>query len=223
MNIFQLFVPVWRRLALNSLVSGEYGKAEKYFLRIQRYSLHERGIEYNLGLIKLAMNKFEEAESLFKKDMALYGETYTRTRVMGDLNYIWGRREQAAGWYRKALADCENETDRNLLRMRIQKCSSEKAFEKVRKSHLFYTEGNNLLQHGNDEGALRAFSDAVEQDNTHFQALNNKGSVLMNSFQRYAEALACFEQALRINPLPSIERNKIKAGEALKKEKNVKH
>ncbi len=217
MNMLKFLVPVWRRLALNSLVTGEYEKAEKYFSRIHRSLPHEAGFEYNMGLIRLAQEEYREAEILFKKDSELYGESYTRMRVLGDLYYIWGKRESAAAMYKKALDECESGVEKNILKIRIQKCTSEKAFARVQKSHIFYREGNNHLQNGEVDEALEAFSRAVEEDGTHFQALNNKGSILMNHLHQYTEALACFEQAFKISSLPSIQSNIIKAREALEK------
>ncbi len=215
--MFQLLIPVWQRFALNSMVSGDYDKAEKYFLRIHRYKPLLSGFEYNLGLIKLAQNKYEEAELFLKKDISLYGESYNRLRVMGDLYYIWGKRELASMLYKKAFAVCEGEFDKNILNIRIQKCSSEKAFDKVKKGHILYKEGNYLLKSGKNAEALKAFSDAVEQDGTHFQALNNKGTILMNTFHKYKEALECFEQASKLTNLPVIHSNVLKARESLKK------
>ncbi len=199
------------------MVSGNYDKAEKYFLRIHRYKPSISGFEYNLGLIKLAQSKYDEAELFLKKDISLYGESYNRLRVIGDLYYIWGRREDASVSYKKAFSECESDVDRNILNIRIQKCSSENAFDKVRKSHMLYKKGNHLLKSGKNTEALKAFSDAVEQDGTHFQALNNKGTVLMNTFHKYAEALKCFEQASKLTNLPAIHGNVLKARESLKK------
>ncbi len=215
--MFRLLILVWQRMAFNSLVSGDYQKAEKYFRRIHRYKSSDGGFEYNMGLIKLAQCDFEEAEVFFKKDLDLYGESFNRSRVMGDLYYIWGQRDKAGDWYKKSIADCTTAVDRNILKMRIQKCNSEKVFNDVRKSHISFNMGNQLVKEKKYEEGLVAFSNAVEQDNTNFQALNNKGSILMNHFHNYRDSLVCFEKALNYSSLPAISINVNKAREAIKK------
>ncbi len=213
--MFRLLIPIWQRLAFNNLVMGNYFKAEKYFRRIHRYAPSQAGFEYNIGLVNLAQSNYEKAESFFNKDITIYGESYDRTRVMGDLYYIWGKREQAGEWYRKALTDCDSTVDNNLLTMRIQKCNSKKAFENVQNSHILYNKGNEFLKGKKYKEAMEAFSAAVEQDNTNFQALNNKGSILMNNFKKYEDSLDCFKKALSMSSLPAISINIKKAREVL--------
>ncbi len=216
--MIELMFPLWRRFALNSLISGDYEKAEKYFRKIHRYNPNEPGFDYNLGLVKLAQFKYEDAESYFKNDISLYGESYERLRVMGDLYYVWGKREEAASWYEKALQECKNEIDKSLIKARLHNCSKIESFNNVVLSYRYYNEGNKLLESKEDEEALNLFSKAVELDNTNFQALNNKGSILMNYSRDYKKAEECFLKASRISNLPSIQKNLVTVQKILAEE-----
>ena len=82
------------RFALNSFVSGDFERAEKYFLRLKEDDPDRMGVDHNMGLVKLGLKQFAEAEKFFLRDAELFGESYVRSRTLGDLYYIWGRREQ---------------------------------------------------------------------------------------------------------------------------------
>ncbi|WP_455382822.1 tetratricopeptide repeat protein [Salinispira pacifica] len=196
-----------QRFALNSFVSGDFERAERYFLQLKEADPDRMGVDHNMGLVKLGLKQYEAAESYLLRDLELFGETYLRSRTLGDLYYIWGRAEKAKKRYSAALRQAEEESDRLLLQKRIEICSDDSAFARAAESHRSFEEGVRLQKTGDSQGARAALTRAVEGDPTNFQAWNNLGSVLMEDSSTYDEALKCFTRARSYSALPSIVRN----------------
>lgn len=198
---------ILERFALNSFISGDFTRAEKYFLRLKEDDPDRMGADHNMGLVKLGLKQYADAEKYFLRDVELFGESYVRSRTLGDLYYIWGRREQAGKRYSAALRQGENNSDEALLRERIAICSDENAFVAVAESHRTFEEGVRVQKTGDVAAAKRSFENAVEKDPTNFQAWNNLGSILMGDSSTYPQAVKCFSRARRYSTLPSIVHN----------------
>jgi tetratricopeptide (TPR) repeat protein len=64
----------------------------------------------------------------------------------------------------------------------------------------YYTKGSVYQRFNMPDSALTSFNKCLEiSPNTDF-ALNNRGSILFNNYQKYNEALADFNRAIQINP-----------------------
>ena len=64
----------------------------------------------------------------------------------------------------------------------------------------YYTKGSVYQRFNMPDSALVWFTKCLEiNPNTDF-ALNNRGSILFNNYQKYNEALADFNRAIQINP-----------------------
>ena len=64
----------------------------------------------------------------------------------------------------------------------------------------YYTKGSVYQRFNMPDSALASFNKCLEiSPNTDF-ALNNRGSILFNNYQKYNEALADFNRAIQINP-----------------------
>jgi len=64
----------------------------------------------------------------------------------------------------------------------------------------YYTKGAVYLRFNMPDSALKYLNKCLEiNPNTDF-ALNNRGSILFNAYQKYNEALDDFNKAIRINP-----------------------
>jgi tetratricopeptide (TPR) repeat protein len=64
----------------------------------------------------------------------------------------------------------------------------------------YYTKGAVYQRFNMPDSALASFNKCLEiSPNTDF-ALNNRGSILFNSYQKYNEALADFNKAIQLNP-----------------------
>lgn len=64
----------------------------------------------------------------------------------------------------------------------------------------YYTRGLIYMRSNEPSKALADFNTCISIDPDYDAALNNRGTLLVNSFQRYADALIDFNKAIRLNP-----------------------
>ncbi|MFQ3619373.1 MAG: tetratricopeptide repeat protein [Spirochaetales bacterium] len=214
-----LFLRYWERLALNHFVMGKYEKAEEYFRKIQEVQPNKMGIGHNIGLVCLAQERYEEAEKEFLKELNRYGETYIRLKTLGDLYYLWGRREECYKYYTAALPLCEQEPDRKLLEKRIAYASDAATFTKAMDSYRALKKGNAFMAEKSFESSYQEFERAVALDPYNFQAWNNMGALELNYRKNVAKAVELFQRAVEYTSLPAIHNNLKRAKAMLEKEK----
>lgn len=207
-KLFGFFlIPMWERSAMNNFVLGRYAKAEEFFRKIQRVQPNKFALGHNIGLVCLAQERYEEAEKAFLRELDLYGETYVRFKTLGDLYYIWGRREPCADYYAKALPLCDQDADKKLIGRRIELCGDPAAFEAAMESYRELKRGNKLMAERDYDGAYEAFVRAASLDSYNFQALNNLGALEMNHKKNNPAAVEFFEKATALTSLPAIHNN----------------
>jgi tetratricopeptide (TPR) repeat protein len=199
------------RLAVRCFVAGDYDRAARYFESVQKRDPHRAGLNHNIGLVRMAQRRYDEAEKCFLDDLERYGDSYKRLRVTADLYYVWGNREKAKHYYERALEECEREPEQRLLQQRIQNCADEVAFERVTESHRLYTRGNEAMQSNDYQSAREYYQKSVDCDPTNYQALNNLGAVWMNYERQPERAVEYFERAAELSNLGSVGANLQKA------------
>ena len=203
------------RKGFNALSSGDYPAAVEAFSELLEREPSRTGTRHNLGLAYLGSEAFEKAEACFLKDLELLGDYFPRLKVLGDLYYIWGKREEANRWYRRALQEKESKQSQKLTTERIRQTESADAYEKVRQADEAYRQGVTALRAESYQEALDQFRRATELNPTHVLAWNNAGSVLMNNFDSPEEARHYFQAGLEMEPLPILQMNLQKAAEAV--------
>jgi tetratricopeptide (TPR) repeat protein len=208
----------WNRAALNNLVMQKYAKAEEYFRKIQALEPDRFGLGHNLALVCLAQERYAEAEKYFLNELERYGDTFVRFKSLGDLYYIWNRREPCREYYGKALPLCVHEADKRQLQHRIAQCGSEESFAKAMKSYGLLKAGNKKMQEKDFDGAYELLKESVETDSCNFQAWNNLGALEMNIKKNAAESVKYFEKAAFYTSLVGIHGNLKKARDMLAKE-----
>lgn len=205
----------FERRALNALVSGQYDKAEAYFLTlIRRWGSHP-GLTHNVGLAQFALKKYDQAEANFLAELESYGETSARLKALADLYFVWGRREEAQTRYAEALRLAQAEDPRSrppeaeirYLQKRLNLCSHGDRFSQARESLAYLDRGNSLLAEGRWDEAYAAFEAAVALDPTCYPAFNNLGYIALNHRRAYADAAARFRAAAALSPLPAVRQN----------------
>ena len=211
-------VRFWHRSALNCLVTQKYAKAEEFFRKIQAVEPNRFGLGHNLALAYLAQEKFEEAEKYFLNEIQRYGETFVRFKSLGDMYYIWGKREKCSEYYALALPLCEHKADKSQIEHRIAQCKTEEAFAVAMKSCEYLKQGNKKIEEKEFDAAGELLKKAVELDRCNFQAWNNLGALEMNIKNNVAEAVKYFEKAVQYTSLVGIHGNLKKARDTLAKE-----
>jgi tetratricopeptide (TPR) repeat protein len=212
------FIRWWHRAALNNLVMQRYAKAEEYFRKIQAVQPNRFGLGHNLALVCLAQERYEEAERYFLNELERYGDTFIRFKSLGDLYYIWNRREPCREYYEKALPLCGHEADKRQIQHRIAQCGSGEAFSRVVKSYELLKAGNIRMREKDFDGAYELLKKAVETDSCNFQAWNNLGALEMNVKKDAAKSVKYFEKAAYYTSLAGIHGNLKKARDMLAKE-----
>jgi len=119
--------------------------------------------------------------------------------------------------FQEALEDCNvalsskpNHTpgyeDRQFIYYNLNKnaeaiADAEKLIKMAPRNRLgYYTRGLVYMRMNEPTKALRDFDTCISIMPTYDAALNNRGTVLVNSFQKYAEALVDFNKAISLNP-----------------------
>ncbi|MEI8005678.1 MAG: tetratricopeptide repeat protein [Bacteroidota bacterium] len=64
----------------------------------------------------------------------------------------------------------------------------------------FYNQGNDFFQRGEADKALAAYNEALKLCPGYIKALNNRGIVEASSFQKFREAIADFNEVIRLDP-----------------------
>ena len=208
MNRIRLFF--WTRFAFNALVSEDFERAGSYFEKIRNRCPDRMGTRYNLGLACLGMERFEEAEGAFSGEIRRFGESPERVRALGDLYYIWGKGEQAHACYRKVTGMQPSP----LLEERVALLEREDGPERIRKAHSTFKEGVEAMKGGHGERAIREFRKTVDFDPTHFQALNNLGTLFLDKGEA-AAAVGWFEAALALAEMRPVRENLLRARQAM--------
>ncbi len=165
----------------------------------------------------MGIKRYEEAEPLLLADIEQFGEELSRFRGIGDLYYLWGKAEEAGSWYEKALDLCDTPPDKLLLKHRVKKCSSPKAFADAQKSQEAFDEGNELIAQQRYKESIESFKRAVKLDNTNFLAWNNMGTILHLKLKDSSSALEAFTKASMYTSMPSLLSNLQEVTRALNK------
>jgi Flp pilus assembly protein TadD len=202
-----------RRKGLNALSDNNWSRAIEAFESLNHLNPEDRGAVHNLALAYMGAERFEDAEQCFLENLKRLGEYYPRLRALADLYYLWGKREQAQRYYRKALDEAGDEA-KALIEERIRLTADDKTFSAVQQADRAYRAGVKALQEEIYSEAAEHFREAARKDPSHVLAWNNLGTVLMNHYQDYDGAARVFETARQYEQLPILQANLEKLAEA---------
>ena len=196
---------LFERFGLNAYALGDLTKAEKWFRRLEAREPDSLSALRNIGVILLAKGDAEGASQYLLKEEKRYGRTFQRHAALADLAYARGKRAEAAKRYALALAEPEcapggsSEAIRPLMEKRLAICSSEDAFARTREAMAAFEEAQTLRFQGNFEEAVARFLLSARLDETNWPALNNVGSIYLNTMGKTLEACEMFERAFSIS------------------------
>ncbi len=98
----RLLAALYERMGLNAYALGDYDKAERWMARLSRSEGESMRVLRNLGVVRMARGDFAGARRYLEREERLYGETPERHRVLGDLAYAAGVRDEAVKRYASA-------------------------------------------------------------------------------------------------------------------------
>lgn len=201
------------RMGLNAYVSGDYTAAERWFRKLESREGESIRVLRNLGVILLAKGDAEGAARYLRLEEKRYGPSFHRHCALGDLAYAAGRREEALKRYSAALAEPEAAPGGaaparcGTLEARVAICGDPAAFERSRLGFARFAEGEAARNAGRSAEAVAAFEEAAALDPSHWPALNNAASILLNTLDSPERALALFERAFGLSGSPQCARN----------------
>jgi tetratricopeptide (TPR) repeat protein len=207
------------RLGLNAYVQGDYLKALKWFRRLEGSEPDSIRVLRNLGVILLASGDAAGAKSYLLREEKLYGPSYHRHSALADLAYAVGDRKEAARRYALALEEPEASVGgatgpdgaaaamRPLLETRLALCRDESAFRRSREAMGRFKAGEGARDSGDARGAVALFEEAATLDPTAWPALNNAGTLLLNTLGDAEKARSLFERACSLSRSPQVARN----------------
>ncbi len=202
-----LFKQLKQRLAMNALAQGEYRKAEERFRKLREKEGDSQGIRHNIAVCLMAQEKFDEAEPLFMEELEDYGECFSRHVTLGDLYYIWGKREECERFYRLSLEEAPSTKVTNILKKRLATCKDPEAFARVEESQKLLKEGRKKNSEEDFDAAMDCFERSFERDASQYQSLNEAGVLALNQKKDPRKALYYFEKAELLSDLSIVRKN----------------
>ena len=192
----------YERFGLNAFVLGDYGKAERWFRKLEGMEPDSVRVLHNLGVILLAQGRTSAAERYLLEEERLYGAAYQRHCALADLAYADGRRDDAARRYEAALSEKEAGPEgehyaaRPLLETRLTLCRDDERWTRSRRSAALFSEAESAREAGKAADAAALFEEAGQLDPTNWPAFNNAGTILLNELRQPARAARLFVSAL---------------------------
>jgi tetratricopeptide (TPR) repeat protein len=185
----------YQRRALNAMVSEDWSVAETFFKKMMQQQVSSLGLRYNLGLVYLAQEKFVKAEAIFLSSVDSYGKSLRLCRVLGDLYFLWGKRDKSLIWYQDALMDAPEEKEERLIKMRIKIVDIEKSYQQVLAMNPLVREARSFMDSDYQKAKI-LYEQILAVDPTNIEAMNNLGSIHMNELDDPKTASSYFSQVL---------------------------
>lgn len=211
------FKSTWyEKKALKAMQHDQWDTAEIYLRKLLEMHETNMGMQYNLGVCLLAQHKFEEAEGLFLANVEAYGESLRTCRILGDLYYEWADAQKALEWYAKALEDDPDVKEKRLLNARIAVCRNPDAFKRAYTSFELARQARAMRKQ-NPQESLELYEKAAKADETHVEALNAAGELLLEYKKDPDQALRYFKKAEKLVYSPQLADTMRKAQRMKKK------
>jgi len=211
----------YQRRALNAMVSGDWSMAESFFKKMMQRQTPSLGLEYNLGLVYLAQENFVKAEAVFNSCVNSYGKSLRLCRVLGDLYFLWGKREMALTWYQDALMDSPEEKEERLIKIRIKIVDNEKSYQQVLAMNPLVREARSLMDSDYQKAKI-LYEQILVADPANIEAMNNLGSIHMNELDDPSTASNYFSKVLELVENQAAIINLKKARKEMQKRHHIK-
>lgn len=195
------------RRAFNALAEQRYAEALEAFNELMKLRPDQHGLRHNVGLCHVGLRQYATAEKCFLRELETFGEHNPRLRALSDLYYMWGKRESAATFYRRVLAENPEGDDAPLARLRIEICADPARFARVDEAQTAFEQGNEHAAAGRAVEAIEAYKRSIEADPSQILAYNNIGSVTLNKLNDPDAAMQWFERAAALQKMPLVMAN----------------
>lgn len=200
----------YQRRMLNALVQNSFNEADRYLTKLIGRKGTSLGLLYNQALILLGKGEPKQAYQVLLDTVDIYGESLRLCRLLGDIAYGSGRREDAFSWYSKAEEDNPLEKERRFIRIRLGILSNPSNYAKVMTLLPTMPAAHSLME-SDPNKAFQIYTDLIEYDPTQVEALNNLGVLELERFKQPEKAQAYFARVLSLVDHQGAARNLAKA------------
>lgn len=189
---------------LNKIPAGSLADWFEGFYRTRDYIADEK---LNMASFCLQAGLMAEAEAFFLQYMDMSRRPVNSVYyALADIYCSLKLNGPAQICYRKILSfDPGNQAAEAALREPIQPVNAQRTT--TNGSALpdpaaikLYNKGNDFFQRGEADKALKAYNEALEIYPGYVKALNNRGILKASSYQKFREAMADFNEAIRLDP-----------------------
>lgn len=208
-----LFKWYYQRRMLNAMVQASWDEAERYAQKLAGRSGLSMGLQYNLALIALGGGRTHDAYDLAERALLRYGESLRLCRLLGDISYLEGERDQALSWYTLALDGDPVEKERHLITTRLNILGDEGRYRLAHEVRDLLHQANSMMEEHPDE-AKQLYLEVVDKDPTQVEALNNLGVLALEYDKDANRAIEWFTAVLSFVDHHGAGRNLAKARKA---------
>jgi type IV pilus assembly protein PilF len=179
--------------------------------RLEKKREEDPQYQYNVGLVYLQNDKYDEAIKYLNKSLSLKPNFDMALNALGIIYFIRGDLQKAKDYFEKSLAVNPTLTEaRNYLGSVYQQLGlldeAEAEYKKAiadktyhSRELPYYNLARLYLTKGNDAEALELVETAIELNDQMVMALNLKG-VLLERMGKLKEAIYSYEKALNLAP-----------------------
>ncbi|AEV29813.1 hypothetical protein SpiGrapes_2026 [Sphaerochaeta pleomorpha str. Grapes] len=199
-----------QRRMLNAMVQNQWTEAETHIRKLLVLQGKSMGLEYNLAVVLLGLEQNEEAFQMLLSCVERYGESLRLCRLLGDIQYGRGNREDSIHWYSLALSDNPTEKEKRLLSLRLELLFDSKRFFMIQEKLASLPEARTCLE-TDPQKAFSLYKEIAEADPTHVESLNNLGTLFLNEYKDPLAAEEKFSQVLELVDNSGAARNLAKA------------
>ena len=200
----------YQRRSLNAMMQNKWEEAERFLLKQIAHKGTSLGLQYNLALIHLGQGRKQDAYDTLLACSDTYGESLRLCRMLGDIQYMHGKRLDAIRWYATALGDDPGEKEATLISKRIAVLEDEARYQRVLANQEDVELARSLFT-TKPKKALELYLNVVTDDPTHVEALNNLGSLYLDELHDAKKAEVYFMKVLALVDSSAAARNLAKA------------
>jgi tetratricopeptide (TPR) repeat protein len=187
----------YQRRMLNAMVQNSWKDAKRYIDALITRSGYSMGLTYNLALITLGNGDAPGAYSILERAVEDYGESLRLCRLLGDISYAQGERNQAIRWYDLALTDHPSEKELRLVQKRRELLSDPVLYTRVLTVLPLLPQALAEMERDPDH-AVVLYRKIVSCDPTQVEALNNLGVLAQEHLHDSSLAIDCFSKVLEL-------------------------
>jgi len=195
------------------MVQNKWTESEHFTRKLIHHRGASVGLAYNLALITLGSGRTQEAYDQLLESVETYGESLRLCRLLGDIAYLDGKRQEALQWYEKAEREAQSPKELRFIRMRLEILSKADWYARVVAVLPLVRQAQQAMEN-QPSRAWDLYRKVVLEDPSQVEALNNLGVLELEHFHHAEQACSYFSKVLELVEHQGAARNLAKARKA---------